>query len=76
MAAATRPHLHESREELVQMRKINGPEFVTLLELVVAVSASANNDREVVTTILSLLSKGRVKLKGNFRDEPVDSFND
>ena len=76
MAAATRTHAQESSEELVRIRKIEEPESVTLLELVVAVSASTSNEQEVVAKILSLLNRGRVKLRGNFRDEPIDSFED
>lgn len=77
MAAATRPRgVDESSDELVRVRRIEELEFVTLLELVEAVSASSNSEQEVVATILSLLNKGRVKLRGNFRNEPLDSFND
>ena len=39
----------------------------TLLELVRAVSEVADNEREVVATVLSLLHSGKVRLTGNFR---------
>lgn len=40
---------------------------VTLLELVTAVSEVADDDREVVETVMSLLRSGRVRLCGSFR---------
>jgi hypothetical protein len=76
MAAATATQTTESSEELIRTRQVEKPKRVTLLELVEAVSASAENEREVVETILSLLRNGRVKLCGNFRDDPIESFED
>ena len=76
MAIATRAHVSQATDKLVRLRKIDEPELVTLLELVDAVGASSSSDREVVATILTLLRQGRVKLKGNFRNEPIDSFED
>lgn len=46
----------------------------TLLELVRAVSETTDDDREVVKTILHMLRSGSVRLCGNFRDEPIESF--
>jgi hypothetical protein len=46
----------------------------TLLELVEAVADVTSDDREVVATVLHLLRSGRVRLIGNFRGEPLDSF--
>jgi hypothetical protein len=42
----------------------------TLLQLVQLVSEVARDDREVVATVRELLRSGRVKLTGNFRDNP------
>jgi hypothetical protein len=47
---------------------------VTLLELVEAVSCAAHNDREVVATVLHMLRRGSVQLRGSFRDEPIEKF--
>ncbi len=47
---------------------------VTLLELVQAVTEVAENDREVVATVLRMLSTGRIRLCGNFRDTPLDDL--
>ena len=46
----------------------------TLLELVRAVSESADDDREVVNTVLQMLRSGHVQLSGSFRDAPIDEF--
>ena len=50
------------------------PESLTLLELVYAISAVAEDDRVVVNTVVSMLTSGRVQLRGNFRDDPVEDF--
>ena len=46
----------------------------TLLALVQAVADVADNEREVVATVVSLLRSGRVRLTGTFRDAPLSSF--
>jgi hypothetical protein len=46
----------------------------TLLELVAAVSEVAENEAELVATVLELLESGRARLTGNFRDIPIDVF--
>jgi len=76
MASATTTHAHDSIAKIVRVRPREGPRSVTLLELVQAVSASTDDDREVVATIVSMLTSGRVKLRGNFRNEPVEEFED
>ena len=48
------------------------PRDLTLLELVCALGEVTEDDREVVATVLALLSSGRVRLCGNFRNTPVD----
>jgi hypothetical protein len=46
----------------------------TLLALVQAVAEVADNEREVVATVVSLLRSGRVRLTGTFRNAPLSSF--
>jgi len=65
MAVATTAPLGTDPEEAVE---------VTLLELVQAVSDVADNEREVVATVLYMLARGSVRLRGNFRGEPVERF--
>jgi len=50
------------------------PPCVTLLELVDAVSSAAHDDREVVATVVYMLRRGSVRLRGSFRDEPAENF--
>ncbi len=51
---------------------IQTPRELTLLDLVQAVSACAENEAEVVATVLHLLRSGRVRLRGNFRGSLLD----
>ena len=46
----------------------------TLLDLVQAVCEVTTDDREVVATVRHLLRSGRVRLCGNFRDAPPETF--
>ena len=52
------------------------PEYyeVTLLELVQAICNETNDDREIVETVLHLLSSGQVRLSGNFRYSAPSTF--
>ncbi len=50
------------------------PADLTLLELVILLSATIEDDREVVATARRLLKRGDVRLVGNFRNEPIESF--
>lgn len=54
--------------------KAHEPRDLTLLELVCALGEVTEDDREVVATVLALLSSGRVRLCGNFRNTPVDQL--
>ena len=45
---------------------------ITMLELVMAVSESAANDREVVATVVHLVNSGMVQLCGNFSGARFD----
>ena len=47
----------------------------TLLELVRAVSEVTSDEREVVATVLHLLSTGRARLCGNFRGAKVEDLS-
>jgi len=53
-----------------------GPQHLTLLELVETVGEFAQDDREVVATVLHMLATGKVTLCGSFRDEPITDFRD
>jgi hypothetical protein len=64
-----------SVRERRQLRVHPAPRQVTLLELVAAVADSADDDREVVATVLHMLRSGSVMLCGNFRNESLDSFD-
>ncbi len=44
---------------------------ITLLELVDAVSESAKDEAELVAVVTHMLATGAVRLRGNFRNEPV-----
>ena len=50
------------------------PHEVTLLDLVQAISDEADDDLEIVATVLHLLRTGQVRLRGNFRGSGADSF--
>jgi hypothetical protein len=47
---------------------------VTLLELVEAVSSESRSDREVIATVLHMLRRGSVVLRGSFRGLPAEQF--
>ena len=70
MAAAVEKMLWNTR---CHLRQGNDSIDTTLLELVGAIAESANDDREVVATVLYLLRSGRVRLIGNFRDRRLDA---
>jgi hypothetical protein len=52
----------------------HAPCHTTLLELVRVIGEVAEDDREVVATVLHLLRSGRVQLCGNFRCASPDDF--
>ena len=51
-------------------------ERLTLLELIVAVGETTEDDAEVVATVTHMLRSGAVMLRGNFRGEPARRFCD
>ncbi len=50
------------------------PVYVTLLELVSAVTEAARNEEEVVATVLYMLKNGRARLCGNFEGAALETF--
>ena len=63
------PIVHE-----VETNSSEEPLPVTLLELVKAVSEVSDNEREVVATVVYMLSTGRIRLSGSFRDTPLSKL--
>ena len=55
---------------------VDAPEAreTTLLELVHKPGENTTDDREIVATVMWMLSSGRIKLCGNFRDCPLEDF--
>lgn len=51
------------------------PEDLTLLELVSAVGEVAEDEAEIVATVLHLLHSGRVRLCGSFRGVPIEELS-
>ena len=51
------------------------PMTVTLLEVVRAVGEVADNEHEVVATVLHLLASGKIALRGNFRGSSASDFS-
>jgi len=60
------PAIHE-----IETGPYEQPQSVTLLELIDAVSEVSDTEQEVIATVTYMLSSGRVRLSGNFRDTPV-----
>lgn len=50
------------------------PLSVTLLQLVEAVADVTDSEAEVVATVVYMLRSGRVRLCGNFRDQPISAL--
>ncbi len=50
------------------------PQNLTLLELVEAIADVTDDEQEIVATAMHMLSSGRVRLTGNFHDEPIAEF--
>jgi hypothetical protein len=74
MAAANSMRVFEPSRDSDLCLPDDLPESLTLLELVYAVSAIAEDDRVVVNTVVRMLTSGRVQLRGNFRGDPVEDF--
>ena len=74
MAATNSMHVMRTSRTVNLELLAHLPESITLLELVYAISAVAEDDRVVVNTVVSMLTSGRVQLRGNFRDDPVEDF--
>ena len=50
------------------------PRETTLLEVVRVLGEITTDEHEIVATVLWMLSSGRIKLTGNFRDCPIEDF--
>ena len=74
MAAANTMQVLEAHQEPGIAVPDDLPESLTLLELVYTLSAIADDDQLVVDTIVNMLASGRVRLRGNFRGEPIEDF--
>ncbi len=78
MATATRrTHLRLTRRGRRATRAAHpdpGASHLTLLELVETVGEITDDDAEVVATVMHMLRTGTVKLRGNFRDEPINKL--
>jgi hypothetical protein len=74
MGAANSMQVLEACQELDLDLPDNLPESLTLLELVYAISAIAQDDKVVVKTVVKMLASGRVQLRGNFRGDPIEDF--
>jgi hypothetical protein len=60
------PVVHE-----IAMNPIDEPQPMTLLELIEAVSEVSDSEQEVIATVSYMLSSGRVRLSGSFRNTPI-----
>jgi hypothetical protein len=68
MAAVTAPvRVCLSHASIAESPATREPFETTLLELVRAVDSVADNEDEVVTTVLYMIRSGSVRLRGNFR---------
>jgi hypothetical protein len=50
------------------------PRETTLLEVVRVLGEITTDEREIVATVLWMLSSGRIRLCGNFRGSPIEDF--
>jgi hypothetical protein len=57
--------------EHIREAEVTDPEVLTLLDLVAAVADAARSEQEVIETVRSLLTSGKVKLVGEFIDRDV-----
>ena len=63
------PAIHE-----IQTNPSDEPQRVTLLELIEAVSEVSESEREILATVTYMLTSGRIRLSGSFRDTPADKL--
>jgi len=78
-STASRRTWKQERGNMAQALRVEDTDVVearavTLLDLVQAVADVTDDDREIVATVMHMLRAGRVKLCGNFRDEPIELF--
>ncbi len=63
------PAIHE-----IQTNPSDEPQRVTLLELIEAVSEVSESEQEILATVTYMLTSGRIRLSGSFRDTPADKL--
>jgi hypothetical protein len=51
------------------------PRETTLLEVVRVLGEITTDEREIVATVLWMLSSGRIRLCGNFQGCPIEDFS-
>ena len=73
-AAMTIPIQHSQLVYAVETTDCERPQQLTLLELVESIADVTDDEREIVATAMYMLRSGRVRLAGNFHDEPVSEF--
>ena len=73
-AATMIPIRHRQMIHAVETTQPNQgrPQELTLLELVAAVGDVTDDEHEIIATVKYMLSTGRVRLTGNFHDEPIE----
>ena len=81
MASAATARIEALRDAVVESKRFDDgssctPLKVTLLELVEALSSITDDEREIVATVIAMLTRGSAKLQGNFREEPPETFFD
>lgn len=74
MATASSPQASDECQALSLDLFDHLPESVTLLELVYAISAISSDEEVVVDTAITLLARGRVQLRGNFRGSRAEDL--
>jgi hypothetical protein len=62
---------HFPAVHVIHANQEDGPQSLTLLELIEAVSEVSETEHEVLATVTYMLNSGRVRLTGNFRDMPI-----
>lgn len=69
---STRIHVeHHPMVHAIETGVEEVPTELTLLELIDAVSEVSDTEQEVIATVSYMLNSGRIRLAGNFKDEPA-----
>ena len=75
MGAAYAVHVPPNRRAINLELLSHLPESITLLELVYEISAISKDDQVVIDTVITMLARGRVRLRGTFRDCKISEFS-